>query len=235
MQDGSRQRSQFAMVAAAAHDLKTPLTFIRGAAADLTRTSPDSHQAQVQLERIEQSAARMLSLIDGVIGTAHSEQTQLPLEPVHVGDVVWEALENIKPFAAQHGYLLKTHFPRSLPPVLTNRKALERIIYNLVDNAIKYTRDKYEVSLSARRDHGSVRLSVRDYGVGIRQRDIEQIFSLFGTTAQPTQAIAGSSGLGLYIAHELSAAIHADIGAVPKRVGSSFYLRLPVARQLSLL
>lgn len=223
------------MVAAAAHDLKTPLTFIRGAAAELKKAPADeSEMAKQQLLRIEQSAERLLALIDGVIGTAQSQQAQLPLEPVHVGDVVWGALDTIAPYANQLGFTLNVSLPRTLPPVLTNRQALQRIIYNLLDNAIKYTLDKYEVKITARRDQGSVRLNVRDYGIGVRRRDIEQIFSLFGTSSQPTQAVSGSSGLGLYIAHELSSAIHADIGANPKPIGSNFFVRLPVARQLSL-
>lgn len=223
------------MVAAAAHDLKTPLTFIRGAAAELAQTPNDTETLLQQLARIEHSAGRLLTLIDGVIGTAQSKnQQQLPLEPVHVGDVVWNAVEDIAPYADQLGYKLDVNFPRSLPPVLTNRLALHRIVFNLLDNAIKYTRENYEVTVTARRERGSVRLNVRDYGVGVRKRDIEQIFTLFGTAAQPSQALNGSSGLGLYIAHELSNAIHADIGASPKAVGSNFFVRLPVARQMSL-
>lgn len=237
MKEGSRPaagQNDLSILAAASHDLKTPLAFIRGAASELKSTPVDSAQNQAQIARIEQSAGRMLSLIDSIIGTAHSQQTQLPLEPVHIGDVVWTAVNDISPYANQLGFEFQVDFPRTLPPVLTNRLALRRIVFNLIDNAIKYTQDKYEVRISAHRDRGSVRLNVRDYGVGLHRRDLDQIFNLFGTSAQPTQALAGSSGLGLFIARELSTAIHADIGAKPLLKGSNFFVRLPVARQLSL-
>lgn len=234
-EDLNSEQQSLRLVSAAAHDLKTPLVFIRGAASQLNERPPSKEELARQLERIEQSAARLLNLIDSLIGSAQTGQADLPLEPVQAEQVIQHAIEDIGPYARQLGFSFKVRTSRRLPPVLTHRLALRRVLFNLLDNALKYTQDSTkDIEIQARRDGDKVRLSVRDWGVGVRGEDMEQIFKLFGRAAEPAAAVPGSSGLGLYIVSNLSQSLSAELGVRSQGQGSTFYLRLPVASQLSL-
>lgn len=222
------------LVSAAAHDLKTPLVFIRGAAAQLGSDQLSESQRVTQLNRIEQSAGRLLTLIDSLIGSAQAEQQQLALEPVQTEQVIYQALEDISPYAHELGFNFNVKLSRHLPPVLSHRSALRRILFNLLDNAIKYTQDRHDIDIQARRDRDHIRITVRDWGVGVRGSDLEQIWRLFGRAAAPSNAMPGSSGLGLYIASSLSRNLSAELNLKTLSKGTAFYLRLPVANQLSL-
>lgn len=229
-----KEGDELNLVAAAAHDLKTPLVFIRTAASKLQQAEIPLNIRNQYLNRVETSAERMLNLIDSVTSAASSQQNQLPLEPLYVPDVVNQAYYDIESYAKEVGFRIKIKHSKTLPLALSHHLALRRIIYNLLDNAIKYSQDKREVSIYTRLDNQKVRIGIRDYGIGIRKSDIEQIFKLFGKVSQPNNAIAGSSGLGLYIASSLSQSMSAELSICPQPIGTSFLLRLPIAHQLSL-
>ena len=224
------------LISAAAHDIKTPLVFIRGAASQLNEGHASPEEMARQLGRMEQSAGRLLNLIDSLIGSAQARQQELNLEPVQAEQVIHYALEDIKPYAGELGFDFNLKFSHKLPLILSHRLALRRVLFNLLDNAVKYTRDdsKKTIDVSARRDKDRVRITVRDYGVGIRQEDLKQIWKLFGRAAEPAAVVPGSSGLGLYIASSLSRSLSAELDLTTQAKGTSFYLRLPVAHQLSL-
>jgi two-component system phosphate regulon sensor histidine kinase PhoR len=234
MQEGKKTHSEFHMVAAAAHDLKTPLTYIRGAASAVKTGAVPLDQQLQHLERIEQSAERMLHLIDGLIGTVQADQQKLLLEPVNAVDVIASAIADVLPYAEQLGHDIKLAYTRNLPLIISNRLGLRRIIYNLLDNAVRYSRDEKPILVRARRDAGMVRISVRDYGLGVKKRDLEQIFKLFGRATNPTQNVPGSSGLGLFIATELSASMNSELKARSLSKGTSFFIRIPSANQMQL-
>jgi len=223
------------LVSAAAHDLKTPLVFIKSAAAQLHLGSLPPDQQVRQLVRIEQSAGRLLTLIDSLIGSTQADQRQLMLEPVQAEQVIYQALEDIAPYAQELGFNFNVRLSRHLPSILSHRLALRRVLFNLLDNAIKYTQDNSrDIDIRARRDRDKVRITVRDYGVGVRRSDLEQIWRLFGRAAEPATTVPGSSGLGLYIASSLSRNLSAELDLKTLSRGTSFFLRLPVASQLSL-
>ena len=230
----SPDQAALKLVSAAAHDIKTPLVFIRGAAAQLQHEPPEPEELARQLNRIEQSAGRLLSLVDSLIGSSQAAQQPLALEPVQAERAIYDALEDIGPYAQELGFKFNVYVSRHLPPILSNHLALKRILFNLLDNAVRYTQDKKEIDVRARRDSGRVRVTVRDYGVGVRRQDLEQIWQLFGQAAEPSTVVPGSSGLGLYIASNLSQSMAAELDLKPLSKGTKFYLRLPVANQLSL-
>lgn len=226
---------QLRLLAAAAHDLKTPLVFIKGAAQQWGSTGLNPAQRIELIRRVGQSADRMLKLIDSLIGSAQAEQTPLLLEPVAAGDVIWQAHQDIKPYADELGFDFHIRLARGLPPVLTHRLSLRRILFNLMDNAIKYSRRERRVNITAGKGADEqVIISVRDYGIGINQADMKQIFTLYGQAAEPTNALPGSSGLGLFIASTLAEAASAHLSVRPHKLGTTFRVDVPAARQLSL-
>lgn len=227
--------SQLRLLAASAHDLKTPLIYIKSAAAN-AQTAQLSAEAQTQLlKRIELSSDRMLKLIDVLIGTSRADQAQLPLEPVQAGQVIKQTYAEIEPYAKELGFNFDIKLPSRLPPILTHRLSLKRILFNLMDNALKYGINRPEAIIRASREgDGFVRISVRDYGVGLRPSDLKQIQGLYGQAEAPTNALPNSSGLGLLLSTQLAEALSAKLSFQPLSHGTSFNLRLPVAQQLSL-
>lgn len=234
MPEGKPQ--QLRLLVATAHDLKTPLVFIKSAANQWQRPGLNRSQQVELIRRVEHSADRLLKLIDSLIEGAMAEQMPLVLEPVSAGDVIWQAHQDIKPYAEELGFHFIIKLKRGLPPVLSHRLSLRRILFNLMDNAIKYSREKRRVEISAGRlNSEQVSINVRDYGVGLNKADMTRIFKLYGRAAEPTNAASGSSGLGLFIASQLAEALSAQLSVRPNRSsGTTFSVRLPVARQLSL-
>lgn len=228
------EQTPLGLISAAAHDIKTPLVFIRGAANQLGQNPTDTPEVVKQLRRIEQSAGRLLNLVDSLIGSAQAKQQELVLEPLHAERVIGQTLEDIEPYAHELGFEINLKLSRKLPPILSHRLALKRVLFNLLDNAVKYSGDRKQIDIKARRDQGHVRITIRDYGIGIRQEDVKTIWKLFGRAVEPTTAIPGSSGLGLYIAASLSQSLSAKLDLKSYSMGTSFFLRLPVANQLSL-
>lgn len=235
MRNGEGKPQQLRLLAAAAHDLKTPLVFIKGAAAHWQNGNLTKAQQAELMRRVGFSAERMLKLIDSLIGGAQAEQAPLLLEPVSAGDVIWQAHQDIKSYADELGFNFDIRLARGLPTVLAHRLSLRRILFNLMDNALKYSREQRLVRIHAQRvDNGTVAISIRDYGIGVNQQDLKQIFSLYGRAAEPTNALPGSSGLGLFIASSLADATDARLSVRSHVKGTTFRVQLPIARQLSL-
>jgi len=230
------QSQQLRLISAAAHDMKTPLTLISGIASVLQKNNLTKDQQTQYLERIMVSSDRLLGLVEGLIGATkvHDLQSSLPLEPISVGNVIESVTHELEPYAKASGQRLEVRRTHKLPLVLSNRQALYRVLFNLLDNAIKYSEKGQKVVVRARNDRDKIRVSVRDFGIGVRKRDLERLLSNFGSITEPNPAHAGSSGLGLYIAQQLSRATGATLAVKTLGRGSSFYVRLPVAKQLEM-
>lgn len=229
-----RDGEQLNLLASSAHDLKSPLIFIRGAAAQAQNPKLNQAQKDQLMRRVELSSDRLLKLIDSLIGTAQS-QAPLPLEPVHVSDIINQAHLDISDYANELGFEFHIRYSKRLPPVLTNRLGLRRILFNLMDNAVKYSQAKPQARIQAKRDGNDyIRLTVRDYGVGLRPSDLKAIQKLHTQAEQPSSALPGSSGLGLILSNQIAQSLSAKLTFQPLTNGTSFNLRLPVARQLNL-
>ncbi len=171
------------------------------------------------------------------ITRAETLQHQLfNLEPVNSVDVAHDVRRELTPLYKLYNRTLIVDRLRLLPPVVANRDLLHRILVNFADNALHYSGVDGAVELHAQlsRDRDTVRISVRDYGPALPlKRWNKLVRSLEGT--QPVYARPQSSGLGIYIANQFASSMNGSIGAIRHRDGASFYVELPVSRQLSLL
>lgn len=229
-----KEETQIRLLAATAHDLKTPLLFIKGAANQARQSDLKPELSAELLRRIEFSSDRLLKLVESLLCSAATEQGMLPLEPVNAADIIQQAQYDIWPYAEELGFKFDTACSRNLPLVLTHRLSLRRVLFNLMDNAVKYSQGPNKVVIRARRTQREyVRISVRDYGIGLTPSDLKKIFALYGRAEQATTAVSGS-GLGLYIASQLSEAMNAKLSVQALTQGASFSIRLPIAHQLNL-
>lgn len=227
-------RSSLELLAATAHDMKTPLVLISGLSERLLNSDLSAEQRRQYLERIQISSERLLQLTETLSGAPTSARDRKPeLVAVNVG-VILEAVMDELALHAEHRHIKLCLRGSSQQVVLTNKAALYRIVSNLVDNAIKYSKPNSEVQLRSTRRGNDVNITVRDNGPGVRKDHLNGIFSLFARAMEPTTVLPGSSGLGLFISQQLAYSIDGTLSVTPLASGSSFSLTVPIVRQLQL-
>lgn len=233
---------QLQALAAAAHELKTPLTVIAHIAAatetDLVHLTPiEQYRA---LRRIRLSAERSLRLVQGLtLGQRLSvdDLTAFGLEPLNALQLCEEAIDELQPFAQAQFQRLELHCTsRSrVPLVVGNRQLVHSILLNLLDNAIRHNPPEASVRMNVQRHHGIVRLQVHDAGPGVTRKEWQRLAASVGNQLQPLGARPGSSGLGLYIAGQMAQALGGRLYLGRKPTGVCFCLDLLPSHQLSLL
>jgi two-component system phosphate regulon sensor histidine kinase PhoR len=230
---------QSAVVAAAAHELKNPLTIINYIAQILSDdTLPLTNKERLEyLERLQLVSKRSLRLVQQLT-TSYRLQDQLAfqfkLEPVNVREVCESALHELAPFAKQYGQQLQYNSARPRV-VVANRDVMYDVVVNLVDNAIKHNRAGKRVQVTSRSHGTHVRLSVHDDGAAtIQQSELNKLRAHIGREPQPFTGHAGTSGLGLYIASQLAGAMGGSLGLGRARQGTTFFVDFLRSKQLSL-
>ena len=196
-----RLRQDF--VANVSHEMKTPLTAIRGFAETLLEGALEDQQNRVGfVERIKAQAERLDSLIDDTLSLARIERGEVPLTlvPVVWGNLVSKVEEAFKGVAGERGLSLQTRVEPDLPKVQGDGKLLEQAVGNLLDNAIKYNRPEGKVLLTVTRSgKNGVRVQVEDTGIGIPKEDLPRVFERFYRVEKARSRDLGGTGLGLSI------------------------------------
>jgi len=203
----AERRSNFA--AAVTHELKTPLTAIRMYAEMLRDGMVDSEaKRQAYAETITTESERLSRLIDNVLEFSRLEQgsRDLRLEAGPLGPVVTEAARILEGHARRAGFELRLEIEEGLPPVRYDRDALVQVVFNLVDNALKYARDASErsVVLRCRRAQEGVELSVRDRGPGVPADQLSRIFEAFYRGGDELTRTTKGTGIGLALVRGLA-------------------------------
>jgi two-component system phosphate regulon sensor histidine kinase PhoR len=189
-------------VANVSHELRTPLSIFRGY---LETLLDDPHQPPGELLRIleimERHSDRLNALVEDVLSLARLESpgAELDLAEVDLPELLHSIMRDWeKRFAAKQ---LKSHlnFPGNLPLLQADEARLQEVIYNLLDNAVKYSQAGGTVFLRAEIDGERVRISVADQGVGIPEADLPRIFERFYRADKARSRELGGTGLGLSI------------------------------------
>ncbi len=205
------QKLRTALLNSLSHDLRTPLTGIRGAAGSL-RTAWDSllpAQRVDLLASIEEDTVRMTRFLTNIMDMTRLETGEVTprLERVRVADIVELAVSRVP--ALSH---MATDIADDLPHVLADPALLEHVLVNLLENAAKYGPNGGLVRLSARPDGARIRISVADEGPGIAAADLPHVFDSFYRARREDRTVPGT-GLGLAIARGLTEAMGGTIKA----------------------
>jgi len=189
-------------VANVSHELRTPLSIFRGY---LETLLDDPHQPPGELLRIleimERHSDRLNALVEDVLSLARLESpgAELDLSEVDLAELLHSIMRDWeKRFAAKQ---LKSHlnFPGNLPLLQADENRVQEVIYNLLDNAVKYSQPGGTVFLRAEIEGDRVRISVADQGVGIPEADLPRIFERFYRADKARSRELGGTGLGLSI------------------------------------
>ncbi len=211
-----------------AHDLRTPLTRLRGGAEVALSGGDAAAQREALAAAIEESDV-ILAMLDGIMDVAEAEAgaMRLRLEDVDVVRLLGDTVELYAPAAEEKGLRLTASAPPGLR-LRADRARLRRALANLVDNAVKYVPRGGRVSLSAEREDGAVVVCVRDDGPGIPPEDLPRVWDrLFrGDRSRSERGL----GLGLSLVKAVVEA-HGGRVRVDSRPGAGavFFLRLPDA------
>jgi two-component system NtrC family sensor kinase len=192
-----RIKSEF--VSIVSHDLRTPLTAIRGYVSLLPRVGPLTQMQKDFVSRVERSMDNIVDLIADLLDIGKIEAgVDAEMTLVDFYEIVKNVVERLHPNAELHKQTLTLQAQPALP-VLGNARRLDQAVANLVSNAIKYTPDGGQIEVSLLEVSDFLALRVRDTGIGISREDQRRIFDKFyRVESEATENISGS-GLGLSI------------------------------------
>ncbi len=209
------QKLRTALLNSLGHDLRTPLTGIRGSAETL-RTAWTALTVETRsdlLAAIEDDTARMTRFLDNITDMTRLDSGEIVpmLAAVDVGEIVQDAYARLHQAAD-----LDNDVPADLPAVMADPALLEQIIFNILDNAAKYARGRPRIHVHAELLDGRVRIAIADGGIGITAEDLPHVFDSF-YRAHHGDRVAAGTGLGLAIARGLIEAMGGSVTATSPR------------------
>ena len=215
------------------HELKTPLTSIRGYVETLEEGAiDDKENARRFLKIISSNIERLNSLVTDLLSlsTIEANQELISLEPVDWNTVIQEVLTRLEIDIKKKDIRVQILASPEVPKVTGSRKAMTHILDNLVQNALKYTAEGGNITVKLDSKDDQVQLKVRDTGIGISQRDQARIFERFYRVDSARSRDVGGTGLGLAIVKHLVIQIQGTIKVASElHYGSVFTVTLPKA------
>ncbi|MEY2520397.1 MAG: hypothetical protein QOF24_2156 [Verrucomicrobiota bacterium] len=214
------------------HELRTPLNSILGFGQLLDRQATSDAQ-RTRVRYILSAGRHLLNLINEVLDISRIEagNLQLSLEPVCLEEAMNEAIDLMRPLAAEREIRLAAACPLDTTTyVLADRQRFKQVLLNLLTNAVKYTAMQGKVSVSFNDSgNGTMRVLVRDTGAGIPVEKLSRLFTPFDRLGAEQSTVEGT-GLGLALCQRLVEAMHGFIG-VNSTIGngSTFWVELPQA------
>lgn len=218
-------------VANVSHELKTPITSIKGFVETLREGAVKNPQEAVQfLDIIEKHTNRLNAIINDLLDLSRIEQKEntddIAVSLTPVGEVLRRSAGDCQAQADRKGVLLRISCPEDLKAPM-NAPLIEQAVVNLIDNAIKFSDSGNEVIISARRDGKQVVISVQDFGPGIAPEHFDRLFERFYRVDRARSRKLGGTGLGLAIVKHI-AQVHDGDASVSSKIGegSVFSIRI---------
>ncbi len=215
----------------AAHELKAPLAVIRQLAFSLDGMDARGENIREQMIKVSDRAIRQVNDLSKI---KRLEDGLFDMEPVAVRAVCDDVVNELKYLFRSNNKTLKVKYKNRERLVVANRELLRSVIYNFCVNAMHYSNTETSSELIVNEKRGKIMISIRDFGPAL-PNDVWKEMKR-GWVEKPLSIAMrpGSSGLGLYIASKFSRYMHANVGAVRHRDGTTFYVEMPVSRQVSL-
>ena len=230
----ARLKSDF--VANVSHELRTPLALIRLYAETLELGRLNSKERYQEYFRIiREESERLTALINNILDFSRIEagRKEYEFKETNLAELVRSTLDSYRFQIEQNGFAFEENISGDIPPVVVDREAIARSLLNLVNNALKYSKDRKYIGVSLYRANGAVALEVRDRGIGISPAEQEKIFEKFYRCGDPLVHNIKGSGLGLSLVRHIARAHGGDVSveSAPEK-GSKFTIRLPLDASL---
>ena len=214
------------MVQDVAHDLRTPLTSIKGATQNLLddMAGPLSESAREYIEIVGDQAERLIGIVNWLVDAIRVslDPVELKTTPVEIDQLARRVVRGLRPIADEQEIELVVETESA--GALVDPDKLQLVLENLVGNALKFTESGGKVSVSVRPVDATVEITVADTGIGLAPDEVEHIFDRYYRSSHPR----GGSGLGLSISRELVRLHGGDVAVTSERgKGSTFVVTLP--------
>ncbi|MBI4127602.1 MAG: sensor histidine kinase [Parcubacteria group bacterium] len=201
-------------ISIASHELRTPVTGIRGMA-ELLETGDLGvipEKAKKAAHSIREAATRLNTLVEDLLNVSRIEQGRITinLKPTEVNSVVHDVIESLWQMASEKGLVIQEQLGQALPSAMVDPDRLREVITNLVSNAVKYT-PKGSVTVLTVSEGKMVKIRVSDTGVGISAKDQKALFSKFYRVKRDETREVSGTGLGLWIVKELTTRMKGEI------------------------
>lgn len=225
--EAERTRKEF--TANVSHELKTPLQTIMGSAELLQNHLVKQDDIPSFYEKIHQESSRMLTLIDDIIRLSQlDESSQVEENTLRINDSAKEAINSLKESAKKKNIQIQTNLNEAF--IKANSRLIYEIIYNLIDNAIRYSNNDSSIEVSTYTDIHHAYLKVKDNGIGIPLEDQNRIFERFYRVDKSHSRATGGTGLGLSIVKHAVKLSHGTIALESElNKGSTFTVTFPKA------
>jgi len=228
--EADRRKDEF--LAMLAHELRNPLAPIRNAL-QLVRLSDPAARPEVRqaYDIIERQVENLVRLVDDLldVGRINSGKVQLQKERIDLAAVVARAIEGARPLIDARRHALTVHLPEAPVPVAADPVRLAQVLWNLLNNAAKYTPDGGRIALIVERGQDAV-VRIQDTGMGIAPEMLPRVFDLFTQMERTLDRAEGGLGIGLTLVRRLTEMHGGTVTAASAGagLGSEFVVRLPI-------
>jgi signal transduction histidine kinase len=219
------------LVAAVSHDLRTPITSLRLLADAVGDGVVDGETRQAYLQRMSTHIDALSALIDDLFELSRLEAGDIgwSLERVPLGELVGETVEAMRVQAEAKGVAVSYDVPDALAPARANPEKLQRVLFNLIQNAIRHTPADGSVVVRAEPVDGRIEVEVRDTGAGIAPEEREQVFTAFYRGGEDASRSSAGAGLGLAVSRAIVEAHGGRIWLEDASVGTRVRFSVPLA------
>lgn len=228
------ERSKSELVAVASHQLRTPLTAMRGNIEMLMNKSfgeltPDQEE---MLEDIDVSTLRLITMVNDMLDISKIERGELELEveEVNLEETIDSILNDLKGYAERHGVTITHLTPKYEPIVSVDKSRIRQVFQNLIDNAIKYSKEpKGDLTISYAKTDSHIELSFKDNGIGIPETEQSKMFERFYRASNTSKLTSSGTGLGLFVVKSIIKLLGGNIWFESvENNGTTFYVTLPI-------
>jgi signal transduction histidine kinase/ActR/RegA family two-component response regulator len=229
--EADRAKERF--IAMLAHELRNPLAPIVSASHVLERTlKSDEHTTQL-VQIVRRQSTRLARLVDDLLDVSRVQSGKITIraERIDLGDAVAHCLDALAASGKSHGRDLQLVRPAEPLYVDADALRIEQVVWNLLDNALKYTPIEGAIRVVVERDNADAVLRIRDQGVGMTEEALRTVFDLFTQAEQSLDRAEGGLGVGLALVRSLIEQHGGRVTAHSDGLGrgSEFVVRLPVA------
>lgn len=214
-------KSRREFVANVSHEMRTPLTSIKGACETILGDAEmNDEMRSFFLGMAVEECDRMTRIVSDllVLSRLDDKRTRWSIGEVDVVGMLSHIFEVMKVDAAAHSHTLKYDVPTALPIITADKERVEQVLVNILSNAIKYTPNGGTVTLAARQVRAGISITVNDTGIGIPEEDLPHLFERFYRVEKSRTSETGGTGLGLAIAKEIVEA-HGGTITIDSEVG----------------
>lgn len=219
------------LIANVSHDLKTPLTVIKSYGEMIRDISGDDKKLRNRhIDTIIQEADTLTHLVNDLLDLSRveSEIEDLRQDPVNLVSLIEGVLQRFSLLQEEHGYSFSLDCPKEAW-ILGDSPKLEQVIYNFISNAVNYTGEDKRIFIRVKKMKKSYRVEVEDFGPGIREDALEQIWNRYYRASEHHTRVCVGTGLGLSIVKNILELHHFPYGVESKfGEGSTFYFEAPI-------